>query len=365
MPHGTSENEKKYYHRRFFQNVAAAEHLDLKNIFQRKAEGIFERHNYYPMDFFFFTHNGIQYFGRKTVSRLYLEGRQSIKKCNQLTAMMIIGLVLRHQVLERGVTIFYKPLQDSEKVYLFNYLKNHSDVDVYFPFPVLTPGLHETVQTTDAWDPGEALPELLNVGEEHIRAYTLEFMSKFELARKIVYDPACSTGKFLGTIKEKFPEIYAIGQDMNPDMVKYCNRHSCLDEVHLGNSLYPCVEKESVDFIFFRFLNLSVVSSQQALQYFCKISHTCKIGGTMVVFGFTPVLLSAEIFELLGLKIEQKTAYSKENNSIFQYYVLEKLVPSITLRYENMSTFHFKPKPKTANLPEELAEATLTNRSKL
>lgn len=340
MPHGTEGQEKKYRNYSLFQDVKPAETFSVNKISRRDSACIFERHNYYPADYFFFNYEGIQYFGRKTLSKIFLDGKQPFKKCNQITDNMIIGMVLRIQYLDKGIVVFFKPLENDEKVFLFNYMKSNPKADLHFPFPVLINGLRESVQNSEAWDPGDELPDTLNVGEEHIRAYTLELMSRFDLTDKVVYDPACSTGKFLGSIKERFPQIHAIGQDLNPDMVKYAKKHSRIDEVHHGDSLYPCVEKESVDFLFFRFLNLSVVSSQQALQYFTKISPCCKIGGTLIVFGFTPVLIGVEMFELLGLKVEQTTAYSKENDSVFQYYVLTKIAPSKTLRYENFSAYH-------------------------
>lgn len=358
MPHGTRGSENEYFKTINFSNVEPVDQLDVNAINDRKTTAIFERHWYYPMDYFFFKVDGVSYFGRKTLSKLYLDGKQHIKKCNQITAPMVIGLVLRTQTTEKGVIIFYKPLVNPEKVYLFSQLKNNPTIDLYFPFPVLDRFFKEHVQSSEAWDATEDMKDTLDVGEEHIRNYTLDFLAQFNMDNKVVYDPACSTGKFIGTIKSAYPTIRAIGQDMNHQMIEFAKTRGNIDELHVGSALYPCVPKDSVDIIFLRFLNLAVLSSDAALSLFCKLADCCKTNGTIVVFGYTPVLISAEICEMLNLKMKQTTAYSKENDSIFQYYVLEKLGPVPQLRYEKFSTYNISTaQPGLFNSNRRLKEA--------
>lgn len=360
MPHGTTGNELAYYHRTTFKDVKPVTELNLPLIKERNTKAIFERHHYYPTDYFCFSYEDKTYFGRKTLSQLFLNGKQPYKKCNQLHAPMIIGLVLRSQVTEKGIIFFYKPLANNEKAFLFNQLKENPHIDIYFPFPVLEKSLHEHVQPLDAWDPTDEMADELNTGEEHIRSYTLQLLAKYDMKDKVVYDPACSTGKFLGTIKKQFPQAITIGQDINAEMIKYAKLHSPIDKLVAGDANNPCIENGTADFIFVRFLNLSVLSSETALKLFIKLAQCCKQDGKMIVFGFTPVLLSAEIFEILNFKIEQKTAYSQENDAVFQYYVLKKHGPVPQLRYENFSALKITPselfKPAAVKQPanEEL-----------
>jgi isonocardicin synthase len=340
MPHGLHPSEVIHYQNTFFKDVKPVETIDITAIMNRDTTCVYERHHYYPKDYFFFKHNGVNYFGRKTLSTLYLEGKQPYKKCNQIKATMILGLLLRHQTTEKGLVFYYKPLQNDEKVFLFMQMKANLKTDIYFPFPSFDKKLQEYVQSVDAWDPtGGELADDLNVGEAHIRDYTHELLSTYNLTGKKIYDPACSTGEFLGSIKKRFPETYTIGQDINPDMIKHAKAHSPIDELHAGTALYPAVGPNSVDFIFLRFLNTSVVSTAVALQLFTKIANCCKDDGIIIVFGFTPVLLSGEIFEMLNLKVKQNIAYSKQHDSVFQYYVLQKNGPVATLKYENYSLF--------------------------
>ncbi len=345
MPHGLKPSEIIYYKLTLFDtSMAPVSQLDMDQIDSRKTECIFERDRYYPADYFFFKYSHIEYFGRKTLSQLFLENKQQYKKCNQLTANMLVGMVSRTQISENGVMIFYKPLENPEKLFLFNYIKYNLETDIYFPFPVIKDA-KEDVQQNSAWDPSESIEDQLNAGEEHIRQYTLSFLKQFDLKGKIIFDPACSTGKFIDSIKKQFPEAKLIGQDMNPKMIELAKKNSSADELHVGNALYPCVSKESVDFIFLRFLNLSVISTDDALRMFCKIANCCKLNGKIVVFGFTPVLLSKEIFEILNLKVIQTIAYSKENDSVFQYYVLDKIGPVQDMRYKDFSIFKFPQHP--------------------
>jgi ubiquinone/menaquinone biosynthesis C-methylase UbiE len=349
MPHGTHGNEIAYYNSHFFSRAELpVKKLDLSLIQARKVQCIFERHHYYPADLFFFSIDGVNYFGRKTISPIYIAGKQQYKKCNQLAAHMIIGLSLRTQTTDKGQVIFYKPLNKGEKVFLFNYLKNNLDIDIYFPYPVLKNG-REDVQSIDAWDTSDELAEDLNTGEDHIRQYTLDFLSQFNLNGARIYDPACSTGKFIDSIKKTYPEAYLIGQDINPTMIAHAKKHSLANELHVGNALYPCVPKESVDFMFLRFLNLSVLSSENALKLFCKLANCCKNNGTIVVFGFTPVLLSAELFSMLELDVKQTIAYNESTNTLFQYYVLKKTQPVPMLRYEHFSALTLS-KKQIANM---------------
>lgn len=343
MPHGTHLTEAYYYGRLFFNptKIDPAIQLNLPLILNRETKSMFERNNYYPADLFFFQIDGIHFFGRKTLSSDYVDGKTSYKKCSLLKPHMFIGLVLNQRTTEKGVVIFYKPLANPEKIFLFLKMSKNREVDISFPFPVMLNG-KEFVQPNSVWDTTEELANVLSVGEEHFRRATLRLLSKYNMSNKKVYDPACSTGKFLGQIKEKFPNVFTIGQDANSDMIAYAKKHSNIDVLHLGNSIHPNIPNESVDFIFFRFLNASVVSSEEAIKLFCRLANCCKNDGLLVVFGFTPILINKEIFEILGLEVKQSIEYDSESFSLFQFYVLLKKQPVPMLRYEDLSTYNFQ-----------------------
>lgn len=163
----------------------------------------------------------------------------------------------------------------------------------------------------------------LSLGEKNIREYTISILKQFgNLNRKKVFDPACSTGEVLHTIKSNFPECYTIGQDLNPQMVNYAKDK--LDEVYLGGSINNCIPEESVDFVFFRFLNVEVVSTEMVYKLFNSLIKKCKIGGYIIVFGHTPVLVNSKYMEYMGFEILQRNGVTKDKKRIFQYYLLKK-----------------------------------------
>ncbi len=339
------KNEGIYYKYNHFQSKDKPLRICLDRIKSRATKLIFEFHNFYTTDYFYFNYKENKYFGRKMLSKLHLDGKQKSKKCSQITAPMLIGLVLREKITEKGVIIFYKPLENGEKVYIFDEIKVDIKTDIYFPYPYLSKG-REVTQPAHVWEPTIHQVQNLDAGEEFIRKYTIEFLAKHDLSNKKIFDPACSTGKFLNIIKETYPEVYTIGQDLHPGMIQYAQENRKIDRLIEGDSINSPIPENSVDFIFFRFLNSGVVTSEQANMLFSKIANKCKDGGYLIVLGHTPVLLSMEWFQILGLQVEQSIAYSKEEDSIFQYYVVKKIRPVPTYEYEGFCVFNFSEKMK-------------------
>jgi len=54
-----------------------------------------------------------------------------------------------------------------------------------------------------------------------------------------LYDPACSTGQFLSTMREALPKAYLIGQDLSAHMVSFAKKR--VDEIYCGNAVQPKV----------------------------------------------------------------------------------------------------------------------------
>lgn len=99
-----------------------------------------------------------------------------------------------------------------------------------------------------------------------------------------------------------------------------------VDEVHWGNAMEPKISAGSADVVFVRFLNSEVVTSTEAEHLLECLVPTVKKGGHMVIFGHTPVLLSAANFSLIGeFDIQQCIGITDDKSGIFQYYTLQKL----------------------------------------
>ena len=305
----------------------------MAEVSKRTIEIYFEAFSARPQDIFFFSMELYKFVGRKSLSTLSLEQKITGTKCSRITADMILGVVCRDQITDQGVILSFKPLRACEKLGIFNALKQNPLTDLYFPYPFLNAQNVEDVSPDEFWVPTPEQVSSLNAGEEHIRRYTQNILQRFNLTNMKIYDPACSTGQFLSAIKKAYPSTYCIGQDLNKQMVEYTRQNSCLDELHEGSADVSPVADESVDFIFFRFLNLEVVDTRLAHALFSKIANRCKNGGHIIVLGHTPILLSAEWFERLGLVIEQTIGH--DDVSVFQYYILQKNQPVPEFHYED------------------------------
>ncbi|MCU0318260.1 MAG: class I SAM-dependent methyltransferase [Amoebophilaceae bacterium] len=146
---------------------------------------------------------------------------------------------------------------------------------------------------------------------------------------RVVYDPACSTGLFLNTIKQVFHNCITIGPDLSESMINHA-RH-IVDKAIIGDARSPGVPDAYCDYIFVRFLNSEVVTRAQAYNIFPILLQKLKDSGKLVVFGHTPVLLNIPYLEsFYGLNAIKRIALNniEDEEAIFQYYVLCK-VPTL------------------------------------
>ncbi len=285
---------------------------------------IFEPFARKPFDIFFIKAAGRRFVGRKqpaVVSRS--EGIETMKCC-LISAEMVLGVAEREQVTESGVTVFYRPLDERAKHSLLKLVGEDPLTDLYYPYCSLLNSPEDSSEDP-YWVPTAERVEELDRGESMLREYTLQWLNRFDMTNKVVYDPACSTGTFLHSIKQAFPQTHTVGQDLSREMVDYSR--SKVDELYWGDSISAPINEETADFVFFRFLNVCVVNAKQAHELFLANAKCCRIGGYIVLFGHTPVIPGCEWFEELGFVVEQRTGFVDALNSVFQYYVLRKVRP--------------------------------------
>lgn len=267
--------------------------------------------------------------GRKYLSDLVVDKGLPGLFCSKITVDMILGIFERDRITQDGVIVFYRPLNDKEKSKIFNSILSDRNIDIRYPYVQLL-GVHKEEKTTpeEGWVVDKERAEFLGMGEIEIRAYTLKFFETlnkggyFNKKRRVLYDPACSTGQFLSTIQKHFKNTYTIGQELSKEMVGFAK--PLLNEVHWGNSINPKVKKESVDVIFFRFLNSEVVTTEESYNLFAKLAVTVKPGGYLIISGHTPVLLDDLWFLRQGFEILSRNGVTKDNKGVFQYYILKR-----------------------------------------
>lgn len=304
--------------------------VDYADVKTRRLERHSEKHWDVPQSIFFLTYSDgpEKHFivGRKLLSDLWIQNKIPEIHCSFISADMILGVFSDQRITEDYIHVFYHPLQNSEKLRIFKDIMFHKydNVELAFPFSLLRKSTRkELCSPAEGWVVDDAFDVMLGCGEERIRAYTIKFLETLDSKNLKLYDPACSTGVFLSTLKQAYPESRTVGQDLSKQMVGFAK--SRVDEVHVGNAMEPKIDPGSADVVFIRFLNSEVVTSAEAAQLLEALLPTVKIGGHMVIFGHTPVLLSAANFSFLeNFALKQSVGISSDRTGIFQYYVLQR-----------------------------------------
>ena len=265
--------------------------------------------------------------GRKLLSDLWIKDKIPEIHCSFISADMILGLYVDQRVTESKVVVHYYPFENAEKLLL---MKNVVDsegksAELIFPFSLLRESSRkELCSPPEGWIVDDAFDVMLGCGEERIREYTIYFMKSVNTTTATLYDPACSTGVYLSTLKKAFPNSFTIGQDLSEQMVGFSRQR--VDEVHCGNAMEPKIKAGTADFVYIRFLNSEVVTSAEAEDLMLAVLPTVKKSGYFIVFGHTPVLLSSANFQALdGFRLVQSVGVARDKSGIFQYYILQRV----------------------------------------
>lgn len=297
--------------------------VDWQAVLTRRPQEIIEATCNLPQNLFYIDWNGKRIVGRKLISELKLRGELKELNCSGVTASMLLGLFKGETSTVEQVSVTYNPFLPAERLSLFADIKRRTDIELVYPFRFLDKEhRRERTSPPDGWSLNPMRADNLGRGEEHIRQYTVAYLVQFALAGKILYDPACSTGQFLHTLKLAYPNCHTIGQDLSKQMTDYAR--AFVDEIYTGDAYLSFIPDEYVDIAFCRFLNSEVVTTDQARVLFPRIAQRVKRGGYIIVFGHTPVLLTKHFFESCGLHVQQTLAYHEERDIFFQYYVLKK-----------------------------------------
>ena len=294
------------------------------SIFNRQIK-VFEEYDFnMPQTIFYVENNDMIVVGRKTISDLYINHKLKSINCSKITNNMLLGILSSSSYKNRKIKIQYYPFTNREKEQYFENIKNNTcKYDLYYPFhfKYFDSNMEQTSNNLD-WKIDDEIANYLSIGEKHIRDYTINIIDKYKLKPKIVYDPACSTGKFLLTIKNKLPLCKTIGHDMSKEMVEYSRKN--VDESACYNAFNSPLKNESVDMLILRFLNGGVVSTNDAELLFDSLIKKVKKNGYIICIGHTPVLIKRKKFKNNNLELLEKIGYDNETNSIFQYYFAKR-----------------------------------------
>lgn len=317
--------EKEYYDKRIIRDGNVINAIDYNEIARRNTDYYIDKDFNLPQNIFFIKlPNGLTLFGRKILSVLHRNKQLTSLNCSRIDDNMFIGVVKNWTYETPDILIEFYPINDAERKFIFNTIKNDNNINIFFPFTYhdyITK--EEKSSPKEGWHYYENLDIYLARGEKHIRKETINFLSKEDLNMEtIIYDPACSTGNFLSDIKNHFPQVFTIGADLSREMIDVAAPK--LDLALCENAYNSSICNNSVDYLFLRFLNFHVVTKKEALEMYKILLNKVKNDGKIICFGHTPVLLSQE--ELINNQciLNRSSAYDSEYNSKFQYYVLTK-----------------------------------------
>lgn len=309
--------------------ISSASDINWLEVCERKPEMHFEKYDELPQSVFMIKNwrkTGNILVGRRLLSHQWIANNIRELHCSLIRAGMVLGVLADQRVQEDGVVVYYYPLTAEEKqFYMQDVFINHlKDTEIVFPYPPLQTVMKTEIHCPDeGWEIDEKLALQLGEGEVFLRKFSVSFLKSLERDDLFLYDPACSTGQFLATMKSGLPNSYTFGQDLSPCMVKYAKNR--LDEVRCANAVHPQVPPETADVEFVRFINSEVLKTKDARNMIEPLLRSLKSGGYLVTFGHTPVLVSAVDFRMAsGLEIVQCIGSDSEWNGIFQYYVCKK-----------------------------------------
>jgi isonocardicin synthase len=274
-----------------------------------------------PYDLFVTHVSDLKWIGRKMPTAVEPGGRP-IRGC-LVEARMISGLLEQVQVSASGVRAYFRPLKGDERDQVFAALTSSRQNEIYYPFTRVRSPLRESVSPPRYWVATPELVSELDGGEAPLRRHAASILRRYGVGGGRIFDPACSTGAFLESIKGAFEGVWTIGQDLSESMLGIARDH--VDEVHGGDSICPAVEPESIDVLVLRHLNFNVVTAQRAHELFDATVASVAKGGLVLVLGHTPVLVASPYFEQYGFSVLERHGVTGSGDAAFQFYVLRRL----------------------------------------
>lgn len=292
----------------------------LLNMRNRKTKIWSEPLNRFPQNIFTLRFEETVIVGRKLLSSLKQDDLIMELHCSRICASHLLGVLDSWRSDENTIMFAFHPFTNGERHAMIAAIAENPLLEIIFPFSFLNKG-KERVSPSVGWSLEPERAENLGIGEENLRHYSKKLLVDSGLKSPIIFDPACSTGQFLSAMKTALPKSTTIGQDLSLEMVEYAA--AFVDQIYHGDALHPAIADGSANFVFCRFLNSEVVSTSQARLRLKRLARVVAVGGFLVVFGHTPVLVTGAEITVLGLNLQACSGTDGSGN-IFQCYVARR-----------------------------------------
>jgi len=261
---------------------------------------------------------GQTWLGRKLVP----EGRTD--PSSVLTPRMLMGEFATMRFTRDRVVFYFTARSAGERAAALARSAKDSEADIDFPFPRLDSDWNEALVPPHVWDGTAELADSLDPDEAHFRAAAAIALRDLVRPGDTLYDPACSTGRFISSLGAAFPDCRVLASDASPRMVELARRR--IPDAFVADGLGCPVPQESVQVLVVRFLNSEVLSTRAAVDGFHSLLRLIAPGGHALVFGHTPVLPAVRHLAAQNELVVRSAvaATPGTEDEVFQFYLLHR-----------------------------------------
>lgn len=266
--------------------------------------------------------NGCSWAGRKVLQQTD-SGVWNISSL--LKPWMLLGPLADLQWSDDGIVLYFHGASLEEKQAAFNLALTRPDSEICFPFPAIDDKAQEFVCPPDYWQCDESLAQQLNADEAHLRQYCTTLLETLSNPGAVILDPACSTGEFITHLARALPDRHCLGSDRSASMIEHakCRHASSTVEFLVADARNVASSGLKCDVLILRFLNAEVMTRDDARQTFHEMAACVNPGGTVLIFGHTPVLLAVPYMaQMLKLELISSVAARPGQVELFQFYRL-------------------------------------------
>lgn len=271
---------------------------------------------------FFLRIGGNEWVGRKVLQHSETVGWHI---SSVLQPWMLLGPLAEWQWGNQGAVIYFQAVSAQEKETAFHNALTQSGSEVRFPFPAMDDSGRECVCPPEYWQCTELLATQLDADERHFRQHCTSLINSLSSPAAVIHDPACSTGEFIAHLAGELPDRQCLGSDRSASMIEYAKKHhgTSAARFYLADARHIATTGIQCDVLILRFLNAEVMTRKDTQQAFLDMAAGVKPGGTILLFGHTPVLIAVSYMaQVLKLELISSVAARPGHTELFQFYRL-------------------------------------------
>ncbi|MEX3777582.1 trans-aconitate 2-methyltransferase [Pseudomonas sp. MYb118] len=266
--------------------------------------------------------DGIEWVGRKILQHNESAGWHL---SSLLQPWMLLGHLIEWQWGNQGAVVYFRAVDEQEKHSAFHAALTQPESEVRFPFPLMDKAGRESICRANDWQCDASLAARLNADEAHFREHCAALLKTLSAPGAVILDPACSTGEFIAHLAHALPDRQYLGSDRSASMIEHALRRHGHGAVRfsLGDARLVAASGIRCDVLVLRFLNAEVMTRKDAQGLFTDLVACVKPGGTILLFGHTPVLLGVPyLAQVWKLALISRVAARPGRSELFQFYQL-------------------------------------------